>query len=220
MELKDVKWSYSGMKDYLNCPHQFHEVKVLKKYTKAPTQQMLYGTEVHEALELYVKEGKPLAKNYERFQSQVQSLLDIEGTKYPEYEMALTVDRKPCGFSDENYWVRGIADLLIVDGEHGFIVDYKTGSARYPDRKQLQLMALMAFEHFPELQHVKAGLLFVMHNTFIPAEFHREDMEKLWSDFLPVIERIRLSHEKGNWWPNPTPLCKWCPVRSCEHNRG
>lgn len=219
MELKDVKWSYSGMKDYINCPHQYHEVKILKKYQKAPTQQMLYGTEVHEALELYVKEGKPLAKNYERFKDQVDSLNAITGDKYPEFEMALTVDRKKTEFSAPDYWVRGITDLLIVDGEQAYIVDYKTGSAKYPDPKQLQLMSLMVFEYFPQVNHVKAGLLFVMHNTFIPSEYKREDLETLWKDFLPVIERIRLSHEKDNWWPNPTPLCGWCPVTTCTHYR-
>ena len=52
--MKQIQWSYSGLKDYVNCPRQYHEVKVLKRFTKKPTQQMLYGTEVHTALENYV----------------------------------------------------------------------------------------------------------------------------------------------------------------------
>jgi CRISPR/Cas system-associated exonuclease Cas4 (RecB family) len=216
MEVSELKWSFSGMKDYQNCPKQYHEVKVLKQYQKQPTQQMLYGTEVHAALENYVKDGAPLAKNYERFKSLVDPLAEMEGTKYPEFEMGLTADKIPCAFNADNYWVRGIVDLLIVAGDTAFIIDYKTGSNKYPEPKQLQLMSLMAFEYFPEVTYVKAGLLFVMHNSFVPAEYRREDKQKLWADFMPTLERMGTSFKNNVWQANPTPLCGWCPVHTCD----
>ena len=219
MQPQDIKWSYSSLKDYATCPRQYHEVKVLKRFSKAPTQQMLYGTEVHSALEDYVKIGKPLAKNYERFQKQLDPLRDMEGDKYPEHRMALTFEKEPCTFGAKNYWVRGIADLLVVNGDQGFIVDYKTGSNKYPDPKQLQLMALMAFAHFPQLQHVKAGLLFVMHEHFVTSEYSREKIDEYWADFYWNLERLRLSYENDSWQMNPSPLCGWCPVRICEHHK-
>jgi len=214
-----IQWSYSGLKDYKNCPRQFQQVKVLKNFTKKQTQQMLYGTEVHKALEDYVRDGTPLLKNYQRYQKQLDPLREMSGTKYPEHEMALTIDKQPCGFKDPNYWVRGIADLIVVDGDQGFIVDYKTGSNRYPDPKQLQLMALMGFKHFPEVKHFKAGLLFVAHEHFVTSEYAKDDEEKLWKDFWFDLERLRLSHENDHWMPNPTPLCGWCPVQSCEFHK-
>lgn len=214
-----IQWSYSGLKDYQNCPRQYHEVKVLKNYTKKQTQQMLYGTQVHSALEDYVRDGKPLAKNYQQYQRQLDPLRDMPGQKYPEHKMALTLDRVPCSFGAKDYWVRGIADLLVVDGDHGFIVDYKTGSNRYPDPKQLQLMALMAFAHFPELVRIKAGLLFVVHEHFVTSEYTREAIPNLWKDFEAPLERLRLSHTNNSWQPNPTPLCGWCPVSSCEFSK-
>lgn len=216
MEVSEIKWSYSGLKDYQNCPRQYQEVKVLKRYEKRPTKQMLYGTEVHTALENYVKDGAPLAKNYERFKDLVDPLAEMAGTKYPEHRMALTHERAPCTFGAKDYWVRGIADLLVVDEEFAFIVDYKTGSNKYPDPKQLQLMALMVFEHFPEVVYIKAGLLFVMHNHFVASEYHRDDKEKLWGDFQPTLERLSTSFKNDVWQANPTPLCGWCPVQTCE----
>jgi len=219
MLVNELKWSYSGLKDYQNCPRQYHEVKVLKRYEKRPTQQMLYGTQVHSALEDYVKDGKPLAKNYERFRDMLDPLAEMAGTKYPEHRMALTYDRQPCTFGAEDYWVRGIADLLVVDGNTAFIVDYKTGSNRFPDPKQLQLMALMTFEHFPEVDDIRAGLLFVMHNHFVTSEYARKDKDRLWADFMPTLERLSLSHKNGVWQENPTPLCGWCPVTTCTFHR-
>ena len=161
--MSDFTWSYSALKQYQNCPKQYYEIKVAQNYTIIPSEKMIYGTEVHKALEDYVRDGVALVKNYERFKSVVDELIAIPGTKYPEYEMALTKDRKVCAIDDPGRWVRGIVDLLIVDGENAFIVDYKTGSNKYPDPKQLRLMALMTFAHFPEVQKIKGGLLFVMH---------------------------------------------------------
>lgn len=211
-------WSFSSLKDYINCPRQYQEVKVLKRFHKFPTPQMQYGNEVHKALEDYVSEGKPLAKNYERFKPVLDSLTDIPGNKYPEHKMALDINRQPCEYY-KGYWVRGIADLLIVDGETAYVVDYKTGSNKYPDPKQLKLMGLMTFAHFPEVQHVKAGLLFIMHDSFMPEEYNRDSADALWQYFDPDLERLRLSYENDNWVPNPTPLCGWCPVTTCEFHR-
>ena len=128
MHPSEIKWSYSGLKDYANCPKQYQEVKVLKRFTKFPTKEMRYGTEVHSALEDYVKDGTPLVKNYAHFSKQLDPLRDMEGDKYPEHRMALTYDKVPCTFGAKDYWVRGIADLLVVNDDQGFIVDYKTGS--------------------------------------------------------------------------------------------
>lgn len=215
-------WSYSALKDYVNCPRQYNEVKVLKNYTKSMTKQILYGQEVHKALEDYVREGKPLLKNYEQYKDILDCLMEIPGTRYPEHEMGLTIDKTACGFNDSNRWVRGIADLLIVDEEDklAYIVDYKTGSNRYPDVKQLKLMALMTFAHFPVVDTVKAGLLFIVKNSFVDEIYKREEIPQLWSAFESDLMRLEASYKHNVWNPNSTPLCGWCPVKTCEYHKG
>ena len=211
-------WSFSSLKDYTNCPRQYQEVKVLKNLTKSVTPQMLYGTEVHKACEDYVAEGKPLAKNYERFKPVLDVFVNMEGTKYPEYKMGLDKDGNASAYG-KGYWVRGIVDLLVVDGDHAFIVDYKTGSNKYPEPKQLKLMALMTFAHFPDVNKIKAGLLFVMYDSFLAEEYTRDDIPKLWDSFKGDLERLELSYENDVWQTNPTPLCGWCPVKTCEFHK-
>ena len=73
MQPSEVKWSFSSLKDYINCPRQYMEVKVLKRFEKRLTEQMLYGTSVHKALEDYVGEGKPLPDRSEEHTSELQS---------------------------------------------------------------------------------------------------------------------------------------------------
>jgi hypothetical protein len=77
-------------------------------------------------------------------------------------------------------------------------------------------MALMGFEHFPEVKHFKAGLLFVMHEHFITAEYARDDKDSLWDDFKWNLERLHNSYVSDTWQANPTGLCGWCPVKTCE----
>ena len=217
--MADFTWSFSSLKEYINCPKKYQEVRILKNYSFIDTPQTIYGKEVHEALELYVRDGAPLAKNYLRFKKMVDSLIAIPGTKYPELKMALTKNLERCNFDDENRWVRGIADLVIVDKDYAFVIDYKTGSNKYPDPKQLRLMALMMFSYFPEVNKIKAGLLFVMKNSFIDETYERKDIKDSWGKFEVPLKRLETSYDNDQWVPNPTPLCGWCPVDTCEFHK-
>ena len=106
--MADFTWSFSSLKEYINCPKKYQEVRILQNYSFIDTPQTIYGKEVHEALELYVRDDKPLAKIYLRFKKMVDTLIAIPGVKYPEYKMALTRKMEQCDFNDENRWVRGI----------------------------------------------------------------------------------------------------------------
>lgn len=214
------QWSFSSLKQMINCPRQYHEIKILKNYISVDTQATLYGKEVHSALESYVRDGVPLAKNYSQFQAAVDALLQIPGDRYCELKMGLKADRvTPCEFDDPEYWVHGIADLIIVDGDIAYVTDYKTGSARYADTKQLRLMSLMIYARFPEVQAVKGGLLFLGQNIFIPDDNRREQINDLWKSFDPALRQLNLYLQRGEWPANPTGLCKkHCPVTTCQYN--
>ena len=216
-----IKWSFSSLKQYKTCPRQYYELRVAKNFVAREGDDALYGKEVHKALEEYVRDGKPLPKFYEQFRRMVDPLLEIKGTRYCEHEMALTLTKEPCAFHAEEDWVRGIADLLVVDDELGYIVDYKTGKPTYADPNQLKLMALMAFVHFPRLKDIKSGLMFLMHNAFITETYHRENIETMWKTFEPEIERLQIAFDNALWPTNPTGLCKrHCPVETCKYYGG
>jgi len=212
----NITWSFSSLKQYTNCPKQYQEIKVLKRFFIKPSQAMTYGNEVHKACEDYVGQGTPLPKNYQQFKPVLDSLLEIPGTRHPELKMALNKEGEACEYG-KGYWVRGIVDLMIIDGDTAFIVDYKTGNKKYPEPKQLKLMALMAFAKFPEIMKIKAALLFIVQNGFVEEEYTRDDIPMLWNAFHDDMRRLEVSYETDVWNPNPTPLCGWCPVTTCDH---
>ena len=80
-------------------------------------------------------------------------------------------------------------------------------------------MALMTFAHFPNITKIKAGLLFVMHNSFITEEYTRDKIDKYWGEFGQSLARLDMSYDNNTWQANPTPLCRYCPVKSCEYNK-
>ena len=218
--MADFTWSFSSLKEYTSCPKKYYEIRVAQNFEVIPSEQMIYGSEVHKALEEYVRDGKELAKNYLQYKEAADALIAIPGVKYCEYEMALTREKTRCDFKDPNRWVRGIVDLLIVDGDYAFIVDYKTGNPKYPDTKQLRLMALMTFVYFPEVNKIKAGLLFTKNNHFVTEEYRREYIDNYWDAFTVPLMRLTQSFETNTWPASPGPLCRYCSVTTCEFHKG
>jgi hypothetical protein len=215
-----VKWSHSSLKDFEGCARRYHEVKVLKTIPFKDTEATLYGKELHTAAEMYVKNGTALPEQFLFIEPVLVALLTKTGRKLPEHQMALTQDLAPCKWDASDVWVRGIADLLIIDDDDltAWVADYKTGNNKYPDLDQLKLMSLLVFEHFPHIRKVNSALLFVVKNDMKTMSMRREDIEPAWWDYRNRVARIESCHENNVWNPSQTPLCGWCPVKSCEFN--
>ena len=212
-----LTWSHSALKDYENCARKYHEVRVLKKYKQDSTDQIRYGEQLHKAAEDYVT-GVPLPPQFLFVKPTLDALMGKQGTKHAEIKMALTNKLQPCEWSSPDAWVRGIADLLILDEESktAWVVDYKTGNNKYPDREQLKLMALMVFAHFPHIRKVNAALLFVVKNDLVKYAMSVDEKDPAWWDYRERIARIEQAFDTGVWNPRPSPLCPWCPVTTCE----
>ena len=218
--MKPVTWSHSSLKDYEGCARRYHEIKVLKNYPFQETEATRYGTELHKAAELYGSKGTELPPQFNFVQPTLDALLTKTGRKLPEYEMALTVELNPCRWSADNMWVRGIADLLIIDDDNltAWIVDYKTGNNKYPDLDQLKLMSLLVFAHFPHIRKVNSALLFVVKNDMKTLVMRRDDIEPEWWEYRLRVAKLEASFSNDVWNPTRTPLCGWCAVKSCEFN--
>lgn len=213
-------WSYSSISLFQQCPRKYYRLRVVKDIVEPPQQHLIYGTEVHQAAEDYVCNDKSLDPRYGFLKPTLDALKALPGEKLCEYEMGLTKDFEPCGFKDENVWFRGIADLLIVDGERAHLIDYKTSkNSQYADRKQLELLALLVFKHFPQVKSIKAGLVFVVAEDLVKAAYTDDIQENAWAKWLPEIQRLERAMETDVWNAVPNFTCrKFCPVHDCEHN--
>ncbi len=182
----------------------------------------MYGTAFHEAAETYIRDGGELDPRFSYAKGALDALNAKEGDKLCEIKMGLTEDLEACSFWSRNVWFRGIADLLILNNDKklAWVIDYKTGkSAKYADKGQLELMALATFKHYPEVETVRAGLLFVVSNDLIKDNYTIEQEETMWTKWLSKYSDMETAFENDTWNPNPSGLCKaWCPVLECPHN--
>jgi len=218
--MKTVTWSHSALKDFEGCARRYHEVKVLNKYPFQETEATHYGKEFHTAAELYIRDGTPLPKQFSYAQEVLDALLAKPGRKLCEYEMGITPDLQACSFNEKKRWVRGIADLLIIDDDNltATVVDYKTGNNRYPDLDQLKLMSMMVFKHFPHIRRVKSALLFVVKNDMVKSSMALGDADAEWWKYRERVAKLEQCFDTGVWNPKSSALCPWCPVKSCEYN--
>lgn len=214
-----MSWSHSSLKEFENCARRYHECRVLKNYPKEENEQALYGNLFHKAAELYTFKGTPLPKEFEYGKPLFDALMRKPGVRFAEPKMALSVDLEPSPWNDNTAWVRGIADLLILDNQLAWVVDYKTGSAKYPDKDQLDLMSLLVFAHFPKVQQVNSALIFVVKDVFIKHKCFRSDVDRMWWDYRARVAKIDRAKAHGVWNPTRSGLCKrHCPVLTCEFN--
>lgn len=215
---KPVTWSYSSLSLFQQCPKKYYHMRVVKDVIDPPSEQIRYGLEVHKAAEDYVRDGKELTPYLEYLRPTLDALKAKPGDKLCEHKLGLTRDLEPCGFFDQNVWWRGIADLMIMNPPEAKVLDYKTGKWQYADTKQLEILALAVFKHFPEIEVVRSGLLFVVHTHFIKADFDRKKEEELWKYWLNETNKLHAAYENNVWNPKTNFTCKaWCNV-DCPHN--
>lgn len=213
-------WSYSSLTSFETCPLRHCLIRVRKEVTEEPSDAIVWGNEVHKALELRIADGKELPKSMAHFESMIQTILNKPATQVlTEKQLAVTREFKPTDWWGKDAWCRGIVDLTVANGETATLLDWKTGKVK-PDSDQLKLFAALTMAHMPEVNKVKTVFVWLKHNKLTSEVFTREDLPEIWQTFAPRVRRLELAFEQDKWPARPSGLCRaWCPVgrARCEH---
>jgi hypothetical protein len=218
-------WSYSSIKTFDQCPKKYHHLRILKDYKDEDSTATIYGTELHTAAEEFIRDGTPIPPKFSFIAPTLEALNRIEGEKHCEIKLGIAKrDGKfvPCEFFAKDVWWRGIADLLIINEEKqtAYLVDYKTSkNAKYADTKQLDLLAGAIFTHYPKVMEIKSALLFVVSNEIVKKKHEFMMRLSYLNSMEPELTRLEAAIKTNVWNPVSSPLCKFCPVSSCAHNR-
>jgi len=219
--MKSKCHSYSSLKNFETCPRQYHEIRVLKKHPYVESDAQRYGNRLHKAAELYVKDDAALTDEFAFIKPLIDSLIRKEGQKLAEQELCVSPRLEPRGWWDADGFLRAKVDLVVLQPErhHAFVVDYKSGSDRYPDTDQLDICAMLLFRHYDWLDVVSGGLLYVTGNTLHRHTTMRADADKLWRNYRERLAKIDGAFATGVWNPKQSGLCRRnCVVTSCEFN--
>jgi hypothetical protein len=214
--MKPIPWSPSSLSDFVNCPRSFYEKRILKSVKQEDTEQTIWGNKVHKAFEERHLNGTPLPPDLDDHEAFMLQLTVIPGQHYTEQKIALSTALTPCGFFDDNVFMRAIIDYLKVTDDRALIVDYKTGK---PHNKfgQLKLNALWVFQQHPAVQKIKVMYYWTKTMTVTDQQYARADIPALWADFVPDLKQYKEAFKTDTWQPRQSGLCHgWCPVTTCE----
>lgn len=213
--------SFSAIKLFEQCPQRFYQEKVLSKFPYVQTEQAKRGEAIHKAFEEYIRDGVDLPEIAQPFRDWVEVFAQQDGDKHVEMKMAMDWQAKKTGyFRGKNIWIRGQFDLLVDQGGTAVIIDYKTGKSKYADTGQLELMAVLAFIHFPKLEKITGALVFIDESKVVKDTYSRDKMdtyiERWKSRSIPIVQALTTR----KFPMKQSGLCAYCPVIDCPYYQG
>ena len=215
-------WSFSRLKAYQTCALQYYELQIARNFQQSEHPTTAWGVRGHTALELRVRDKTPLPPEFSYLEALAVGIESLPGTLLCEHELAVDKELNSCAFDSPSRWVRGIIDVLSIDGENAIAIDYKFGKVK--PTSQLKLMALLVFAAYPEVQTVKSRFLWIQFREKTNAVYHRADEKALWQEFIDDAGQMEQADDLGVYEPKPSGLCRpngkgyaGCPVTTCEY---
>ncbi len=214
-----MNYSYSSIKQYQNCPKAFLHRYVKRDVREDKTTQRSFGDDAHKSLQAYSDFGTaPIAGT--DFCKGIIDRTRHAPLRFAEKKMGLSSALTPVEFLSSTAWLRGVVDYMAIKGESGLLFDWKFGKRR-PDKLQLRLMALLVFHNFPDVQAIRAALVWETDRALDLIELTRNDLPALARECIDLTNTIEVSVQHNNWPLTPSGLCGWCPVDKtrCPYGR-
>lgn len=211
---KKFPLSYSKADCFRQCPHKFEKLHVEKSVMDTGSDATRYGERVHKSLERYGKSGDPshLTRETEQWKGIVDNILRREGEKFFELKMAIDADHNKVEWFSKKTWFRAIADVLIIDGETAYYVDWKTGKVK-DDMTQLMISAAMVFFLYPQVKTVKGAFVWLAYDQVTGATYNREHLDVMWERLCAQFDKVQEAIDLGVFEAKPSRLCNWCAAQ-------
>jgi hypothetical protein len=227
---KPFSWSYTALKNFENCPRRHHEVDKLKNFREEESDALLWGNQLHDAMEKRISKGTPLPLTMQRFEKWANpfavATMDPDNPSVQvrtELKLAFTRQFQASSYFDNGTWFRAKVDVLVVIPGHkmAMAIDWKTGKI-LEDFSQLALAAQCVFANYPEIDKVASVYAWLGDDAKTVDVHTRAGMASVWNGLWPRVEALEQAHANQYYPPRPSGLCKrYCPVTSCEyHGKG
>jgi hypothetical protein len=185
-EPKHAKWSPSKLKHVEICPGYES-----REGGANPAAEM--GTRIHEALEKF--DLDPLTDSWERliaercleaYQNIVARHGLIKGVYDTHHEVRLDINL------DEGLDTFGTCDVLLIQGDMGVAIDWKTGKGAVDDAEintQAQAYVLGAFQRHPEPDAIHFYFVIPQRDEITFHTYRREDCARIQLRLSTIIRR-------------------------------
>ena len=214
--MKPQAWSHTALDTFENCPKQFYETKVAKRWPTETTQAMTWGRDVHKAFENRLLYSTPLPADLSMHEGFLASFQAQPGELAGEERIALNTRLQPCGYFDKDVWYRGQVDARKRGATTSHILDHKTGKVKN-DFTQLKGFAMHEFLTQPQIQEVRVEFYWTQIRGASGETYTRAQLPDLLRHFAPKLHRFADAFRTNTFPPKQSGLCNgWCPVTTCE----
>lgn len=213
--------SYSFFSELENCPRKAYETRVARSIQREESVAQRWGNYVHNAMEKRIGEGKPLDEDVARFE-QYATVFDGRGAAT---EAKLCIDKRglPIKWYGEGAYVAGKIDVVLPLGTHVDVTDWKTGKDTYETPFELELHALLHAASVAPARYTYSGRYAYIGRDRLPDKigqtYDLSDVGATWAKVNSLMLRAYGYQSGGRWPEHPNPLCGWCPVLQCRHNK-
>jgi len=201
--------TYSKLSTWRQCPRRFHEEHILRRWPREETPAMREGTEKHKILEDCIKRRTQPPGGFKIPQALFPLLWSLKAS--PEEKLA--VNKGGITTAWDTAWIRGIIDVYASKPPSCLMIDWKTGRSDYTDELQGKVYAALCASQF-QFKQVIFIFSYIKHGVHKPMVF---EPEKAWRE---VRDIARACEDDDEWHPRKNALCGWCPVKTCEYNKG
>ncbi len=239
-------YSHSKLSLFESCPEAYKIKYIDKTFPDLPLSIHLFlGSEVHEALEwlyqekdfreielddlieYFIKNWKDKYSDEIRitegdeevyFNRGIKFLVDYYQKYKPFSENTVEIEKKILFPLDEEHFIQGYVDRIVLKGDKYEVHDYKTNQ-RIKSQEEVDEDRQLAFYHLglQELfgQEIKVDLIwhFLAFNEKVVSTRTGEELEKLRKDTLALIEKIENNSE---WNACGSKWCDWCAYKKIE----
>jgi hypothetical protein len=213
-----MAWSHSRINDFKSCPKMLYHKALLKDVPFVETPQMREGNRIHKAFEYRVRDAVPFTGNDVKYERIAQAIIGAAGNVLCENKITLDPGLAPTGWFAKDAYCRVIVDVMKINGEVGFMGDYKTGKIKF-DEHQLKLFAAAGFQAFPGVNKWTTAYIWTEHNLIDPAVYTRDQLPQMWAELLVEPTKMQEAFVMNHWPAKPGRQCRWCDVNKlgkCE----
>lgn len=221
-ESREVIYSYSLINTFHEvCPRQAYE----RWWLKCPTPvsaKLTKGNADHKALEKRLVHGNRLPDDLQQCEPICEAFM-ARGVPVAETKFAVNRALESTGFFDSDCYIRGVSDVKLYSKNDTsvFIGDWKTGKKREQGEPlQLMINAAAEFAETPDAQTVTCANIYTKPGQMGQVHsWKRSELPELWRVIVPLVQEIEQAEAAGKFPERQSPLCAWCPVFHCQHNR-
>jgi PD-(D/E)XK nuclease superfamily len=209
--------TYTFYNDAMNCPYKAYRRYVKRDLPYAQTEAMERGIAVHEAMEDRIGKDKPLPEEMRTFEHIAKKLsaMPSDVKIRVEYRLAIKADASPCAWDAGLAWFRGKLDVAVI-GSGAWIIDWKTGKVR-EDPFELECQSLLLHANHPQCNPIVGEYYWMREGA--PGMRYTLDPMVAYTRISRLYGEMHGYFEKDAWPKRKNPLCGWCDVLDCEHNR-